>query len=726
MNSVKTNSIDIDIGGTFTDCSVQFNGRRASAKSPTTHYNLSVGFMRALEKAIGQFNLGADTLLPQTDIVRYSTTLAMNKLLERKGSKLSLMTTVGFEDSVLIGKGAQWTDGLSRQEARNLALVAKPEPLIPRERIVGIKERMDHKGNILRPLDENDVHKKLHSLVDQGVRGVVVSLLWGHKNPSHEIRIREIIAEEYPEATLGFLPVVLSHEVMPKKFEYQRTMTAILNAYLRESMIVDLGDIRKELREMGYRHSILIVHNMGGMAELMKTTAVETYNGGPVAGIAGSLEIAKLYGSANVITTDMGGTSYDVGIISDNRTPYSENNPVIDRWMVHTAMIESKSVGAGGGSIAVINQALGGKLEVGPRSAGAMPGPACYNFGGTEPTVTDADVVLGYINPDFFHGGRIQLECSLALKAIQEKIAAPQGWEVEEAAAKIRKLVDGNMGNILFKETVLKGYDPREFIIFSFGGAGPTHCCGYAQASQIRRVVAFPFSPIFCAFSASLLDIRHIHERSQKLIVLKPDIEEPVLDLEQFNQLVKKLIQQAVETAQAEGLQTDKLVFSLELDMKHGRQLHVNRIKSPKLLLQSAKDVHKLLETFFQEYGKAFRREANLTLTFRPPDIYLEGGVSIENFILHTVYPLKNIHFPKFPIHSSKPATSAKKGNRPVYWEEEKGFVNTPIYCYPDLKCGNIIDGPAVIEADDTTFVLPPKWIFKIDEYMNNLIERED
>lgn len=713
MKEKNFNSIDIDVGGTFTDCCVRYCGRRVGAKSPTTTFDLWVGFLRVLNEAAKQLNISLDMLLTQINVVRYSTTLAMNKLLERKGPKLGLITTEGFEDFILIGRGAQWDDGLSKHESRNLARVKKPDPLIPRSRIVGIKERMDHLGNILRPLDENNVREKLNTLVDQGVEGIVVSLIWGHRNPLHELRVRAIIEEDYPEVCLGYLPVVLSHEIQPKKGEYQRTITSILNSYLHHSMAEDLSAIRQELREMGYSGPLLMVHNSGGMAELSKTRAIDTFNGGPIAGIVGSLEIARLYGFDNVIATDMGGTSFDIGIVSEGQPHFFEMRPIIDRWMVNVTMIEAKSIGAGGGSIAWINENLGRKLEVGPVSARAMPGPACYDLGGVDPTVTDADVVLGYINPDYFHGGRIRLNHELAVKAIYDKVAQPLGLDVAEAALCIKKLVDGNMGNSVFKETVLRGHDPREFILFCFGGAGPTHCCGYALAGQMRRLIAFPFSPIFCAFSGSMMDVRNIYELSRRLIVLRHGDDDPALDLDEFNGTVETLVGEAFDNAKAQGMEPERLLFILELDMKYGGQLHFKRTRSPTLKLKAPDQVSDLLTAFATEYSKTFGRAG----------VYPEGGVSIENFVLHAIYPFKDVSFPSFSFSRSSPSAAALKGWRSVFWEDEGGFKKTPIYDYNVLCCGNTIEGPAIIEADHTTFVLPRSARLSIDKYLNNVID---
>jgi N-methylhydantoinase A/acetophenone carboxylase len=713
MDAEQENSIDMDIGGTFTDCFVQYAGQRAYAKSPTTHHNLSTGFMRAIEETARQLGIEPAELLTMTKMVRYSTTLAMNKLITRTGPNLGLITTEGFEDFIHIGKGAQWTDGLSKQEARNLAWVTKPVPLISRDRIIGAKERVNYKGDVLRKLDESDLIRKLRILTDRGVRGIVVCLLWSHAHPMHEIRVREIIETAYPESCLGYMPVFLSHEIQPKKGEYQRAMTAILNGYLHRSVAEDLGGIRNELREKGYKGPMLMVHNSGGMGEVLKTTAIDTFNGGQIAGIIGSLEIARHYGYENVVTTDMGGTSFDLGIIYDGRAHFYETNPVIDRWMVNVNMVECQSIGAGGGSVGWINEALGGNLEVGPQSAGSMPGPACYNLGGGEPTVTDADVILGYINPDFFHGGRIRLDKGLARKAILEKIARPLGMDVEDAAFSMIKLVDGNMGNAISKETMLRGHDPRKFVLFSFGGAGPTHCCGYAKSSHIPRLISFPFSPVFSAFSGSLMDIRHIHELSRTLVVVPPDHHDPVLDLSHYNAIVERLLQKAQSNCRAVGLDPEKMSFFLELDMKYTKQLHVKRTRCPRLFLRDNEDVNGLVNSFMDEYRRIFGLAG----------IFPEGGVSIESFILHAVYPLQKSRLEKFKPLKSLPSRGAIKGSRPVFWEEGKRFKKTPVYDYGALCCGNVIDGPAVVEAHDTTIVIPENVSFSIDAFMNNLIE---
>ena len=299
-------SIDIDIGGTFTDALVSWRERTVAVKTPTTGYNLAVGFMRALRESAEELGTDIKSLLAETEMIRYSTTVAMNKLLERKDPRLGLLTTRGFEDTILVGKGAQWADGLPVRERRNVARAVRPLPLIPRDMIEGVIERVDSKGAIVAPLDEENVRHKVLNLVDRGAHGLVVSLLWSYLNPVHERRIRDIVRELFPDCYLGSMPVFLSSEVLPKRFEYTRTMTTILNAYLHQTLWEETLGMSEEVRAEGYRRSLYLVHNGGGMATAFKTSAVQTYNGGPVAGCLGASFLAGQMGFETVVVADMG------------------------------------------------------------------------------------------------------------------------------------------------------------------------------------------------------------------------------------------------------------------------------------------------------------------------------------------------------------------------------------------------------------------------------------
>ena len=488
------------------------------------------------------------------------------------------------------------------------------------------------------------------------MRGFVVSLLWSFLEPGNERRIKEIIQQEYHSAFLGAMPVFLSSDVAPRMYEYPRTMMTVLNAYLHQSMYEELSGIGDELRDRGYRRPMMMIHNTGGMASVLRTSAVNTYNGGPVAGLMGSSYIGWLYGYDNVVTSDMGGTSFDIGMVAEGSPRFYQFMPVIDRWLVDATIIDTLSIGAGGGSIARVNDLIANRVEVGPESAGSMPGPAAYNQGGTEPTVTDADVVLGYINPEYFHGGAIGLDHGRAERAIEQKVAEPLGISVEEAALMIRRIVDGNMGQAIWRETVLKGFDPREFILFAFGGAGPTHCCGYARVAEMDRVVIFPFAPTFCAFGSSTMDIVHLYERSRQLHLLDPATHEYLDDYETFNETVRRRGGGAARLPRR-GVRRGR-------DRVHARARHEVRRPAERQAGhlacapdRSEEDVVRIRESFEREYSEAYS-----SLGVNP-----EAGIEIHDFVLRGRVAQPK---PELELHAARARTRRLRGRtRPAYWD---------------------------------------------------------
>jgi N-methylhydantoinase A/acetophenone carboxylase len=373
-------------------------------------------------------------------------------------------------------------------------------------------------------------------------------------------------------------------------------------------------------------------------------------------------------------------------------------------------MIKTLSIGAGGGSIASVNRLLQNRVQVGPRSAGSMPGPACFKLGGTEPTVTDADVVLGYINPDYYYGGKMTLDKSRSVQSIREKIAKPLGIGVEEAAMIIRKIVNGNMASAIMKEVHLRGYSPEEFILFVAGGAGPTHAEGFK--GDIPKAVTFPFSPVFCAYGSSTMDIMHIHEASKKLTLMTPGSQQLTTDYATFNQTVNALVESARKDLVADGLDPASAAFVLELDMFYGGQFHVKRTLSPLLSIQSAEDVRTICDAFNKEFSEAFS----------PFVVNPEGGVFVESFILKAIVATKKVDLPKMPLEGSDPS-AARKGERPAFWAAANDFQMTPVFSYEGLRPGNVVEGPAIAEGEYTTIVVPPSMRFSIDERGLGILE---
>jgi N-methylhydantoinase A/acetophenone carboxylase len=707
--------IAIDIGGTFTDLyAVRNRTSTQVTKTPTTHYDLSVGFMKGIGEMAGLFGMGLRDFLAQTDSVRYCTTLGTNALIERTGPKLGLITTAGFEDTIFLGRARSWADGLTESENKDLGRIQKPEPLIPRDMVVGVRERIDSFGQVVSPLKREEVLEKLQLLVDRGAMGFVVCLLWSFTNPAHERMIKEIIEEEYPEDYLGSMPVILSHEVSPKSGEYTRFITTILNAYIHGVMADALNRLVNDLRDGGYQRPLVLVHSTGGMKKVSRSRAVLTHNAGPVAGLHGALTLGQLYNENNVIFTDMGGTSFDIGLISGSSLRTYDFIPVIDRWRTNISAIEVKSIGAGGGSIAWINELMGKALEVGPQSAGSMPGPACYDQGGTEPTVTDADLVLGYLNPDNYLGGKMMLDPDLSAQVIEKKIAGPLGVSVVEAANRIRRIVDARMGQEVFKEVVLKGHDPRDFVLIAGGGAGATHACGFAPYLDVKKVLVPAVSPVSGAFGASTVNVQQLWEKSKTLKVFQWATQAYSSDLDGFNSVVNELKSLAVRDLALEGFQEDQIQFRLELDMRYGTQYNLTKIISPYLNVTGPDDFKSLCDRFTEAYSTRYSREATFPV----------GGVNIECFYLTAMVERKPPEFKANGPGSAKPSKSASRGTRQAYWTSLGGFQETPVFAFEELKPGNKVPGPAIIESVDTTFVIEPEWKFTLDKYGNGVLER--
>lgn len=704
--------INVDTGGTHTDAYLldEGNNRQATGKASTTDYNLSVGFLNSVEQAAAELDMDLQEVFDEAEMIKYSTTAGVNAIIEGTGPRLGLITTKGFEDILYTGKSRNWADGLSREEQFRYAQGERPEMLIPKSRRLGVRERIDCFGEVVTPLDEDEVRKRVRELVDKGVRGFVVNLLWSNENPKHEQQIKEIIEEEYPDIYLGNMPVILSSEVSPKKDEYLRTTTTTLNALMANTSEEHFLDLTDELRSYEFDDPVFAVRNTGGVASISRTNPLHLFDAGPVAGVMGSTFLGDLYGEENVLATDMGGTSFDLGMVLENKERVYEFNPVIDRWRFQLSTIETNSIGAGGGSIASVDDV--GELNIGPESAGSDPGPACYNQGGRQPTVTDADLILGYLNPDYFLGGRQELSIRRAERAIKQHVARPLDISMEEAAYKIRELIDGKMGQEIYKHTAMKGHDPKEFVLFSFGGAGPVHACHYADYANVKRIITFPFGSVFNAFGASTMEIMQTYEAGTHLTLYDARSDEYLSDYKAFNSVVEELTERAVRDMKEEGFEEDDITISLELDCIYANQLHPTRCISPVEELQSEEDVKAVCEAFNDAYSESYSRGAS----------FPEGGIRLENFKLNAVVPLDDPRLPTYELEGEDPS-EGRKGSREVLWDLEDGFEETSIYERSDLDPGNIIEGPAIIEDVGTTYAVSPDKDFRIDKYNSGIME---
>ncbi len=704
--------IGIDIGGTFTDVVYFRDGGIDRGKADTTHYDLKVGVMNALRAAAKRAGIGLDEAVRTADSIVYSTTVGTNALIERKGTKLGLIMTKGFEDTVPVGRSRNWGDGLEPAKRYDRGRAQRPEPIVARNLTVGIQERIDNVGNVFIPIRDSEIRAKVQYLVDQGVRGFVVVLLNSFINPVHERRIGEIIAEQFPETCLGHMPVYLSYEISPKLGEYRRAMTVLLDAYLREVTEDHLVRLSDELRDGGYHRPVFVAKNTGGLSSLSRSQALHLFGSSPAATVVGADHIGSMIGIRNILVSDMGGTSFDVGVVMEGRDRVYEYDPVIDRFRVQIPYIAHWSVGAGGGSIAKV---VDGRLTVGPESAGSNPGPACYNRGGERPTVADADVILGYLNPDNFLGGAKKLSVERAEEAIAKHIAAPLGITTVEAAWRIKQLIDGYMGQEMYRIcTLISGQDPRDFTLFALGGAGPLHAAGYAAGTDVARIATFPFSSVFGAFSTLGMDIVQSYEKSVSLNLYSfRTASYSVASIEPCTRAVDRLGQLSRRDMQEEGFDLDGIVLQLELQICYGQQRQTLPIVAPRLGLRNVADIKEICDRFNSAYAEKYGSGA----------CFPEAGIEVLEVRLNAVGPVGKYKLQK------RAATAHGNGGvsavqRKAYWGPETGMFDTPVHLRDALGTGVEVVGPAIVEADDTVILAPPGWNYRTDEFSIGWLER--
>lgn len=699
--------ISVDIGGTFTDCFLAWNDHRIEAKAPTTHYNLSVGFMNALRNAAGELGLDETGVLREVESVRYATTLGTNALLERSGPRLGLITTAGFEDTIIIGRCVQYGDGLTSIKQADIPGADRPAPLISRDCIVGIAERVDHRGKVIIPASEGDIRSKVQHLVNQGVRGFVVCLMHSVSNPAHEDLVEQIILEEYPTCYLGSFPVVCSHDISLKKGEYTRSMSSILDAYLNREMQYGLGSLEMNLKKNGYKKPMQIVHNSGGMSQMNRTHALQTIHAGPVAGLSGSEQVSRELGIENLITTDMGGTSFDIGLVTGGGIKFYEFSPIIDRWRVDIPMMFIAAVGAGGGSIARFDSTIN-SVVVGPESAGSEPGPACFDMGGQNATVTDANLVLGYLNPETYNEGKLKLSLRRAKNALK-KVGDPLGLSVEEAAVAIRKVVDNNMAQAIFKEVAIKGYDPRKFTILAYGGNGPTHVCGYAEGLDVKQAIAPMNSSIFSAVGAGNLDQMHIYDRTTYIYLYNANTKTLYENYDELNAIIDELKDKGRKDILRMGFDESSIRHRVELDLRYGDQLALTTLVSPHARFETRRQIFDVVKLFHKSFGERFGEGS------QTPEV----GINLNNVRVVSFVPMKKVSLAstgKVRKEENFVATAPEAviGTRPCYFEARGGFVDTPCYDFNRLGPGVQVRGHAIVEAPHTTYVVYPEWTFEI------------
>ena len=687
--------IGVDIGGTFTDCVVaDERGGRTVSKAPSTPGSLQDGVLEAVGVNAEQLGIARPQLLAATDLFVHGTTQATNAMLTRTGARTGLITTKGHEDAIIIGKVYAKVAGLPERDLVHSSRLRKPDPIVPRSLIRGVTERVDRDGDVIVALQEDEVIEAIDSLLAAGVEAIAVSLLWSFVNDAHERRIKELLTERAPHLFTAY-----SHEVAPVLGEYERTATTAITAYVGPKVVGYLERLESQLREEGLAQPLLVMQASGGLTSVLDAAQrpIVTLDSGPTGGILGCQHLGRLYGESNVICTDVGGTSFDVGLILRGEVPL-EVEPVVAQYSLRMPKVLVNSIGSGGGSIAWLDE--GGLLRVGPQSAGSRPGPACYGNGGTEPTVTDADLVLGYLDPGSFLGGRMRLDRELALRALTD-LGARLGMEAEEVAVGVFRIINSQMADLIRKSTIEQGHDPRECVLVAYGGAGPTHAVFYGHEIGSKAIFVLADSTVFSAEGMLTCDVTHTAEASR--VVSTPFTDESLAGL---TARYTRLEQRVIDQFALEGAGPDEVSLARTLGVRFRQQVHTVEVAVDPGTLDAAAG-ERVLERFVERYGLLYGEGALL----------LGGGNEVE---LHRVVGTRPIEPVAFPEHDSAgpDASAALKGERSAYFEPA-GFTATAVYDGDALRAGNEIDGPAIIERMGDSVVVPPGFRAQVDRLLS-------
>jgi N-methylhydantoinase A len=685
-------TIAVDIGGTFTDVFVTeaSSGRSFDAKTLTTPDDLQEGVLRGLKSAAESAGLAPRELLGRASRFVHATTQSTNAIFSFAGAKTAVLATRGFGDTLTIMRATGRVAGLSVFERHHYRATQKPRLIADERDIFEIAERIDHKGTVVTPLDEAAVRAAARAIAERGYRAVAIGFLFSHKNPAHERRAREILREEAPE-----LYISLSGEVAPVIGEYERSATALFNAYVGPVIEGYLARLDAALREAGLRQKLLVVQANGGLATATQTVPILTVESGPAAGVVGAAALAARLGYKNVIATDVGGTTFKVAVIENGRWSYSKET-VLNQYQLRLPMIDVASIGAGGGSIAWVD---GPRLRIGPQSAAADPGPACYGLGGQEPTVTDADVVLGYVSPESFLGGRMRLDRDAAERAIAERVAQPLfGGDVLAAAAGIRTVVDSQMADLIRKSTLERGHDPRDFVMMAYGGAGPGHAASYGTDIGMSRIIVPFHATVHSAYGAALSDVRFSLTHSDPMVLPADPATIEAIYAEMERQGDTLLAEAEIEPPRRE--------FRRRVEARFRRQVHTLRIPVPTHVDVEA--VAGIPPAFAAEYERLFG----------PGSALDEAGVELLTFGVDAVGT----------VAAAEPATAAAEGRaapvgrRQAWCPRARRMVETPVYDGPTLPPASRITGPAIIEHPGTTIVVLSGQEALIDRWRNTHI----
>lgn len=675
----------IDIGGTFADFVLldEESGRVTLEKEPSPKERLTDHIFKGIDR------LGVD--VADLEQVTHGSTVVINTILQGVGSRIGLITTSGFRDVLGLGRG-------NRPEVYNL-LYKPPTPLIPRYLRLEVPERLDHEGNVITPLDESATRRAVERLRARQVEGIAVCFLHSYANPEHERAARRIAKEVFPE-----VHVSISSDITGEFREFERTSTVALNTYVMHSVAAYLRDLEERLKARGFQGGLNIIQSTGGLTTAHEARAVpiRTLESGPAGGVIGAVALGGRLGEPNLIATDVGGTSFDVALIMDGR-PFEKSEAHVNKRPVLQPTIDITSVGAGGGSIAWLDDS--GGFRVGPLSAEADPGPVCFGKGGTEPTVTDAHLVLGRINPRNFLGRRMQLDVEGARDAIKSRIADPLGLSLEEAAHGITHLADTNMIHAIRRVTIERGHDPRDFALLGYGGGGGLFAASLAREMEIGKTI-IPMNPaVFSAWGILNSDFREDVVRTAVMPAA-------ALSAEELLEMFGALAQVAVEKLASGGLPSDEARFVRMLDMRYQGQEHAVKVPLPEDDELVAGGMSLLQNRFDQLHERAYAHASPGT------------PAELVNLRLSAIVESRKPAIPEI-FEGSGDGGDALRGDRQVYFRDRADAVDCPVYDRERLGAGDTFTGAAIVEEWNATTIVQPGQRLRVDAYGNLILTQE-
>jgi len=685
--------LGVDAGGTFTDFVLADNtGNVRLYKALSTPDDPTKAIENGLALIANDLDATPRDIVSGCDLCINGTTVGLNALIQHKGVKTGLICTSGHEDSIEIRLGHK-EDGY-RYDAEYPPAVM----LVPRYLRAAIRERILSTGETQTPLHEEDVRAACDLFIKEGVQAVAISFVWSVLNPAHERRAAEIVREMMPDVFL-----TVGGELYPQVREYTRTSTAVTNAYLGPILKKYVKSIDRYFAELGAKYPVRYFQSNGGLAigQAMSDRSVYAINSGPASAPQAGLYVANPFDKKDVITVDMGGTSFDITLTKDGVTNLNKNIDFL-RYRIGVPMIQVETLGAGGGSIGWIDEM--GLLQVGPQSAGADPGPACYGQGGAEPTVTDANVILGYVNPAALLGGRMSLDKQKAYDAVKARIADPLDLSVERAAYGMFTIVNNNMVNGIRRVSVERGYDPRDFVLVAAGGAGAAHITALATEMGVDTVLVPKLASGLCAFGQIISDVKYNYMASAPLRL------EGVAAYDRLNSLYKEIESQGVQHLEADGFERDRIAITRSVDMRYVGQVHECTVEIGNF---------EISEDTVDKVKNAFHGRHEQLYTYSEPHNAVEV-VNVES----TLYG--RVDKPQPPrLSGGGGAEAAIMLRRPMIFSADGAAIEGPVYDGGMLGAGDEIPGPAVIEEETTTIVIEPGWHAKLHESGSYVLRRD-